>query len=113
MERILATTLINLPSDIIEIVKDYSFYNIEVLQRKRKASVVYSIQKAGEFTVFRRDLPIRELWGFSGYNEQYPGSEPQLQAMNCITCGEYKVCTKFILLEILINQNRLCNCTKN
>jgi len=110
MQRILATTLIDLPDELIRNIKDYSFNTIEELQRKRKTKVVYSIQKAGEDPDFKRDLPVTEHWAFTGYNEENPWSEPQLQATNCLICGEYKLCGDFNLQEILTIQNRLCTC---
>ena len=110
MQRILATTLINLPAELIRNIKDYSFNTIEDLQRKRKGKVVYSIQKAGEDPDFKRDLPMTEHWAFTGYNEENPWSEPQLQATNCLICGEYKLCGSYTVYQVLIAKNRLCKC---
>jgi hypothetical protein len=114
MQRILATTLINLPDELVRVVKDYSFFTIvEGLQRKRKGKVVYSIQKAGEDPDFIRDLQMTEHWAFTGYNEENeenPWSEPQLQAENCAICGEYITCGSHSVYQVLISKNRLCKC---
>ena len=101
---------IRLPMDMINIIKEYSFYNIVEETKKNKIKINIAIRSA-EYTRANRndDDPDYsdndEHWSF-GYNLSTTICETlQLQAENCSTCGNYiHYCHEFIIKAIV------CHC---
>jgi hypothetical protein len=102
---------IRLPMDVINIIKDYSFYNIEQVAKKNKEKVSRAIDSAeySRANRFNNDPTYSdndENWAFGyAYGEKYYGERIQLQATNCSVCGNYiHYCHDFNVKSII------CHC---
>jgi hypothetical protein len=102
---------IRLPTDMINIIKEYSFYNIEEVAKKNKQTVCRAIvsaeySRANRFNSDPEYSDGDENWVFGyDYEANAYGEEIQLQATNCSTCGNYiHYCHNFDVREII------CHC---
>ena len=86
---------IRLPTDMINIIKEYSFYNIEEVAKKNKEKVCRAIvsvefSRANRFNGDPNYSDNDENWVFGyDYETNEYGEEIQLQATNCSVCGNY------------------------
>jgi hypothetical protein len=102
---------IRLPMDMINIIKDYSFYNIEEVAKKNKEKVCHVILSA-EYTRanrFNHDPTYsdnEETWCFGyAHLDSSCVESIQLQATNCSICGNYiHYCHDFNINSII------CHC---
>lgn len=102
---------IRLPTDMINIIKEYSFYNIEEVAKKNKEKVCRAIvlaeySRANRFNNIPSYSDNDENWVFGyAYGEKYYGEMIQLQATNCSVCGNYiHYCHDFNINSII------CHC---
>ena len=100
---------IRLPTDMINIIKEYSFYNIVEETKKNKEKVCRAIVSAeySRANNFHNDPDYSdddENWAF-GYVSNACGEEIQFQATNCSDCGNYiHYCHDFNITSII------CHC---
>jgi hypothetical protein len=86
---------IRLPMDMINIIKEYSFYNIVEETKKKKEKVCRAIvsaefSRANRFNSDPTYSDNDESWMFGyDYETNAYGEEIQLQATICSTCGNY------------------------
>ena len=102
---------IRLPTDMINIIKEYSFYNIEEVAKKNKEKVCRAIvsvefSRANRFNGDPNYSDNDENWVF-GYDYETNEYEEQiqLQATNCSVCCNYiHYCHDFNISSII------CHC---
>jgi hypothetical protein len=102
---------IRLPMDMINIIKEYSFYNIEEIAKQNKEKVSRVIVSA-EYTRANRfgNNPTysdnEEFWAFGfAHRDSSCVESLQIQATNCSTCGNYiEYCHDFNIHSII------CHC---
>jgi len=102
---------IRLPTDMINIIKDYSFYNIEEVAKKNKEKVCRAIvsaefSRANRFNSDPEYSDGDENWVFGyEYETNGYGEKIQLQARNCSECGNYIHCCHDFNINSII-----CHC---
>jgi len=75
-----------LPEDIMEEIKGFVFYDkVTGNTRLRKQAVVHAIDTATHSRKMKEDY--HESWAFWTGGEM----DPQMQALHCITCGNYQI----------------------
>jgi len=99
-EKLLAINNIRLPLDVLNIVKDYTFYTVNSMAHVRKL-----ITEKKELPLIKRawsrnnilnrfhyetDRMFEEHWIFGFTRENGPNETLQLQGVNCKKCGEYE-----------------------
>jgi hypothetical protein len=85
---------LNLPMDMVNVIKEYTFYNIEEIAKKNKEKVCRAIvladfSRANRFNGDPNYSDNDESWMFGYAYESVTEEEIQLQATNCSTCGNY------------------------
>ncbi len=104
---------IRLPMDMINVIKEYCFYNIEEITKKNKLKL-HRVIISAEFTRANKfnnesdysDDDPRWYFGFEYhniYNEQI-----QLQAIMCLDCGQYS--HLYSLTRDKMSKKAICNC---
>jgi hypothetical protein len=102
-----------LPMDMINVIKEYAFYNIEEQTKKNKLKL-HRVIILAEFTranKFNNDPDYSDddpHWSFgfevpNDYNEQI-----QLQGNMCFDCGQYH--HMYTLTNYKISENAICKC---
>jgi len=93
IDRILTVSLLyKLPEDVLNVVKDFAFYDIDtwtIIQRAREAKLraMEIIRHAVTKYTLEED-ETNEMWCFMCYT--HLNEKTQMQASNCSTCGNYK-----------------------
>lgn len=99
--KLLLINNIKLPLDVLNIVKDFSFYTensmVYVKQLVTKKKELRFIRSAWSRNNSPYDMRFRDIdwekdthWIFGFTNENGPYETLRLQGMNCKKCGEYK-----------------------
>ena len=98
---------LRLPKELIDIIKQYCFYNIEEVAKKNKLKTVRLIEsveysRANRFGGDPYYSDSEEHWTFGfAYNESNKDTL-QLQATNCSMCGNYTFyCHDFTIHSIV------------
>jgi hypothetical protein len=100
-----------LPMDMITIIKEYAFYNIEENTKKNKLKlhrVILSAEstRANRFNNYADYSDNDPHWSF-GFSYRNPYNENiQLQAIMCLYCGQYQRPYSFSYLENCVE----CKC---
>ena len=110
----LLMNVFNLPTVVIDIVKEYCFHEIEKITKKNKIKLHLAIcsaelTRANDFAGVPDYTDNDPHWtfGYRGINKY--GETIQLQAINCVDCGNYQVASTPILAKSTI----LCRCKNN
>ena len=102
---------IRLPTVLIDIIKEYTFYNIVEETKKNKLKINRAItaaeySRANNFNNDQDYSDREEHWSF-GYDceSNSVGEKIQLQATNCVDCGNYiHYCHDFNISSVI------CHC---
>ena len=99
-KKLLTINKINLPLDVLNIVKDYMFYTLNSMTHVRKLITEKKeldlIKKAWSrnniLNIFNQHSSrlYEEHWIFGFTYENGPNETVQLQGVNCKKCGEYE-----------------------
>ena len=127
IEKIMYINKLNLPNELIYILKDYIFYNIrkmnfikEMSQKKKlvniRIKIAYSRKLYYDLNILRgfkeaaQEYETMENWMFGFPHSDYSSIETTvLRGSNCKKCGEYE----YICIEKYRNvpsNIKLCNC---
>lgn len=102
-----------LPMDMITVIKEYAFYNIEENTKKNKLKL-HSAIKSAEFTranKYNNDPEYSDNdphWSFGFEVPNVYNEKIQIQALMCLDCGQYHHIYR--LTNHKISDNAVCNC---
>jgi hypothetical protein len=97
LQKQLSIRRLPLPTDMLNAIKDYCFYNIEEVTKKNKKEVIKEINsahvtRANRFNDSEDYSDEDPYWcfGFDFDPTNMPKKVLQLQAIMCVDCGEYR-----------------------
>jgi hypothetical protein len=103
------------PEDLQSLIKDFCFYDTKswdtmqfIKSRKIRINQLFNtacISRANPEDLFPFGADMDEHWSFWVYDED-DGENPQMQAVNCCLCGDYKTRTN-------VPENIQCRCIAN
>lgn len=102
-----------LPMDMITVIKEYAFYNIEENTKKNKLKL-HSAIKSAEFTRANNcnnDADYSDNdphWSFGFEVPNVYNEKIQIQALMCLDCGQYH--HMYSLTNHKISDNAICKC---
>ena len=81
---------IQLPTDVINIIKEFCFVNIEEVAKKNKLKINRIIRSADLYTYAERDDDAFDLWYFEIHeNENEYREKLKIKFFLCTSCGNY------------------------
>ena len=107
-----------LPMDMINVIKEYVFYNIEEITKKNKLQlhrvILSAVTRANNCTNDPNYSDDDPRWYFGFEVPNVHNEKIQLQALMCFDCGQYHhiytLTNVYCLNYHKISDNAICNC---